>query len=83
MTGFNYQPQNGHSKLFLQLAENLGEFNLFSSSMLVLEPLKLMDIVTKTESWYYYDKYIHLNCLGPFMSNTQMHLMYEKSNPII
>jgi hypothetical protein len=29
MTGFNYQPQNGHSKLFLQPAENLGEFLVF------------------------------------------------------
>lgn len=32
----------------------------------------------KTEIWYYYDKYIHLKCLGSFMSNMQMQVMYEK-----
>jgi len=29
MTGFNYQPQNGHSNLILKPAENLGEFSVF------------------------------------------------------
>jgi hypothetical protein len=66
MTGFNYQPQNGHSKLFLQPAENLGEFLVFFLFNAYFKIMEIDGYSYKTE-----------------ISNTQMQVMYEKSNTII
>jgi hypothetical protein len=61
----------------------LGEFLVFFLFNAYFKIMEIDGYSYKTEIWYYYDKYIHLKCLGPFMSNTQMQVMYEKSNTII